>query len=74
MAIKTADNKAADALSRLPIYELMQMTLTSVHSNLVQELQDHWNSDPHLTQLITELQDDATSHSNYSWDGRLLTR
>ena len=38
------------------------------------EIAANWKTDPHIQQLLTELQANPASHSKYTWDGQCLKR
>ena len=65
-------NKVADALSRIPCSELHATMVTSLHSTLLEEIKSHWQEDPNIQQIITDLQQIPTSHPHYQWrEGQL---
>ncbi|KAF7126621.1 hypothetical protein RHSIM_Rhsim11G0093400 [Rhododendron simsii] len=72
-------NVAADALSRMventdPISENQGSltALTVVLCNWVKELQLSWENDPALQTIITDLQQDPTSHPLFVWQHQML--
>ncbi|KAF7139795.1 hypothetical protein RHSIM_Rhsim06G0000800 [Rhododendron simsii] len=72
-------NVAADALSRMventdPISENQGSltALTVVLCNWVKELQLSWENDPALQTIITDLQQDPTSHPLFLWQHQML--
>lgn len=71
---KGAENKVADALSRVAGAELSLMAITSVHTTLFEEIQLSWSMDPNLKQLISELADSSRPHPHYTWEGEQLRR
>lgn len=68
------ENKVADALSRVPGMQLLTMAVTSVQSQLMKELENHWSTNPHLVKLINELQTEPSTHPQYSWCQNKLMR
>lgn len=68
------ENRAADALSRIPGSQLWAMTLSSIHSTLLEDLQKHWQEDSNLSGIIDELQQNEQSHPQYRWEQNKLTR
>lgn len=68
------ENKVADALSRVPRSQLLSLTASSVQSDLLRRLHNHWATDDRLKQIIRELQQDAGSHPHYKWQQEQLTR
>ena len=54
-----SENRAVDALSRIPSTQLFTMAVSSIHSQLMSDLQRHWNSDTKMQQIIGDLQDAA---------------
>lgn len=53
---KGKDNKAAAALSRLHVAELSAMTLSTVRTDLLQDIGRSWAEDPALKELTNQLQ------------------
>ncbi|KAL8089286.1 hypothetical protein AgCh_038908 [Apium graveolens] len=56
---------------------LMQegMAVSSVQSELMDELEAHWAADPHLNRLISEIKRDVESHKKYTWyDNKLMRK
>lgn len=68
------ENRAADALSRIPGSQLLAMAVSSVDSSLLDELKKHWQEDKALLKIIQELQLNPTSHPHYAWSQGQLTR
>lgn len=50
-----SENRAADALSRIPSSELLSTAVSSVSSQLMEDLQDHWQTDSTLSKLIADI-------------------
>ncbi|KAL8147535.1 hypothetical protein AgCh_005022 [Apium graveolens] len=68
------ENIVADALSRTHGLQLLSMAVSSVDSQLMEELKSHWENDTQLSKLISELNRDPTSHPHYKWDKGILLR
>ena len=71
---KGMENRAADALSRIPGPHLMLMAITSLHSDLLTEIQQAWKDDPNIQTLIRTLERSPNSHPLFSWSNGLLKR
>ena len=71
---KGKENTAADGLSRIHSSELLVMAVSSISSELVQEIQDSWERDPALQSLISQLKQESLPHSPYAWSDNQLTR
>lgn len=69
-----AENRVADALSRIPGAKLWAMAVSSVDSTLMKDLRRHWQEEVNLKKIIDDLQNDANSHPLYTWDQEKLTR
>jgi hypothetical protein len=59
-----SDNVAADALSRLKCASLVTLEPAS---DLLNQIKASWQEDADLQKLITEIQQDPSSHRHYSW-------
>uniref|UniRef100_A0A803MT80 Integrase catalytic domain-containing protein n=1 Tax=Chenopodium quinoa TaxID=63459 RepID=A0A803MT80_CHEQI len=66
--------KAADALSRILGYKLNVMAISSVHSELMDQIKQCWKEEESLQKIISELQQNAHSHKHFSWDNLCLKR
>lgn len=71
---KGPENKAADALSRIPQSQLFALSVSSIQTDLWEQLKQHWREDTALQQIIKELQSNAQSHLHYKWHNEALTR
>ena len=65
---KGSDNRAADALSRVPSHEIMSLALSSVSTDLNQQILDAYEHDRGIQKIIQELQQDDTSHSSFTYE------
>jgi len=61
------ENKVVDALSRVTGAEFLALIISPTNTDLFQAIVASWHSDQELHQLITELQADPTSHSQFTW-------
>lgn len=59
---KVKDNIAADALSKLPGEEISLRAISSVSTELYQQIRDSWSNDPKLLKIIIDLLKDTMSH------------
>lgn len=64
---KGADNKAADALSRLHEDNAELGAISTISTDLFQQIQESWYSDPYLRQKIATLQQSVATDSPYTW-------
>lgn len=71
---KGSHNGATDALSRAVHGELLQLTVSSVSTELWDKIKAQWHSDIDLQALIKDLEADPQSQPKYSWQGGLLLR
>jgi hypothetical protein len=71
---KGKDNLAADALSRISSTELSALTLSSISTNIMEEIRQTWAADPNLQRVIKEVRKDANSHPAYAWVNKTLLR
>ncbi|KAL8127908.1 hypothetical protein AgCh_014740 [Apium graveolens] len=69
-----SENRAADALSRIPRSELLSIAVSSVSSQLMEDLKDHWQTDSMLNKLIADIRVDSNSHPQYTWNQNILMR
>lgn len=70
------ENRATDALSRREDFYLVNATfnaLITVDSTWLPRVQQSWQSDPSLQQLMADLVQDTTSHPGFSWAQGVLT-
>lgn len=64
---KGKENKADDALSRLPSVELTAMTLINVKSELLDMIKNRWEEDTTLKELIKSLKGKGTNNKGYAF-------
>lgn len=50
------------------------MTISSLHSDLMEKLRKHWNEEPQWQQIIQDLKREPASHPHYRWQHYILTR
>ena len=68
------ENVAADALSRLDSHEIMALQVHQPDSSMLSRIQQSWQTDPSLQQLVSDLQSNPSSHKNYTWVQNELRR
>lgn len=71
---KGVENKVADALSRMTGAQFFFIFMSSADSSLLQEIQESWQEDMELKNLITHLQQSSGSSSQYTWVNNQLRR
>lgn len=71
---KGKDNVVADALSRVSGSELLSMVLSQDHSGFYDSLKLLWETDPHLRNIIADLQANKASHSQFTFTNGELRR
>lgn len=72
---KGSESTAVDALSRVPNgVELCSIVLSSVSSDLLQQIKDSWANDVVLQQLISKIKDKTYTGSKYTWTNEELRR
>ena len=59
------ENVVADGLSRINGAQLLNMTLSTLHSDLLADIKNSWTQDTYLQQLIQSLSS-GQQHSKYS--------
>ena len=64
---KGRENVVADALSRVNSSELMFMAISTISSDLMQQIQSTWDTDAELRELILQLQQQKSINSPYAW-------
>ena len=64
---KGKENGAADALSRMPSYELSCLALSSISYVLYQEVLASYERDVGIQKIIVELQLDSKSHKSFTF-------
>lgn len=62
---KGKQNKATDALSRLPLLELETMTLSFVRTDMLDMIMQSWDKDPTLKSLIQSLREGNAKNKGY---------
>ncbi|KAD7478366.1 hypothetical protein E3N88_01502 [Mikania micrantha] len=70
---KGSENSVADALSRVQGLALFTMAISSLQPMLWQRIQQGWQNDPLLKDLIVQLEKGAII-KNRSWNGQMLCR
>lgn len=68
------ENHAADALSRVTGAQLLSITLSHAHEGLFDSIQLLWQSDPHLSKVISDIKSNPASHPTYSFVNEELRR
>ncbi|KAA3484911.1 polyprotein [Gossypium australe] len=74
---KGSHTVVAYALSRreaLPIGQCLQLTTSTIISNLLPKVQVSWKTHDKLTKLWSKLQQQPQSYPKYTWDGKVLRR
>lgn len=71
---KGSENNATDALSRATHSELLQMTLSSISSELWEGIKKELNEDPKLVKIIAELEQQTGQPTKYRWANGILSR
>ena len=67
------DNQAADGLSRISGAQLLSLTISTLQTDLLDQVKASWSIDPKLQQLIMNLSNGQT-HPKYQWTHGLLYR
>jgi len=60
------ENVAVDGLSRIDGAQLLAITLSTIHSALMQSIKDSWSQDPSLQALVQCL-NAGQQHPKYTW-------
>ena len=68
------ENVVADALSRVLGSSLLLMTISIIQSDLMDMIEPSWSSNPYLTMMIQQKQQDATLFLEYQMINRQLRR
>ncbi|KAK8936914.1 hypothetical protein KSP39_PZI012212 [Platanthera zijinensis] len=69
------ENLCADALSRKEGSEELELcTIVTITSDFLRELQESWQQDPKLRQIIMQKTADNSSYPKYQWERGLLKR
>ena len=64
---KGNENTAADSLSRVPAAQLLALSLTSVHTTLLEELKQSWEHDINIQAILSKTGDgENVPHYSYS--------
>ncbi|GKB74012.1 transposon ty3-G gag-pol polyprotein, partial [Tanacetum coccineum] len=72
---KGSENVVADALSRMDSSgELLQISVSSVSSDVWDKLKDSWKNDLDAQNLIKTLENHSYKGNKYSWTGEILRR
>lgn len=71
---KGIENSVADALSRVP--EVLTFALTSfvIPLELIAKIKESWKSDPQVQVILSEKQQDGSSHQSFTWSKGELRR
>lgn len=57
----------ADALSRLPIGEINNLTIGVFPSELLRRVEESWDKDEHLQTVTVSKMQDPSAYEGYSW-------
>ncbi|CAM8908644.1 unnamed protein product [Rhodiola kirilowii] len=68
------ENYAADALSRVTGSQLLHITLSQAHQGFYDAIKLLWQTDPHLSKIISELQNKPTTHPKFTYTNDELRR
>lgn len=72
---KGSENVTADALSRIHTgAELCSLVLSTIASNLLQQIKDSWANDVDIHAIIVKLKADPSAVPKYTWVDGLLRR
>ena len=72
---KGRENVVTDALSRVKAGELLSLAVSSISTELMEQIQRSWENDPYLVNLMVQLQGQAELKSPYIWkDNQLIRR
>ena len=61
------ENVVVDALSRLDSPEIMALQVHQPDSSMPSRIEQSWQKDPILQQLISDLKSNPSSHKHYTW-------
>ena len=64
---KGKENTATDALSRITSTNLALMEIITISTDLFKEVQQSWYTDPHVADLVANLQTNPQHSSKYTW-------
>lgn len=68
------ENVVADALSRVEGAEVLHMAMTVMECDLMQQIQDHYETDTACKEIIDQLKKDHQAKKHYSWTQGVLRR
>lgn len=71
---KGKENTVADALSRATHGKILQMSVSSVSSELWGLIKREWENDPKLVELIAQIQQKPSEYPKCKWVDGILTR
>lgn len=69
---KGAENRVADALSRVSNQELQYMAFSMASSELLKQMRHRWESDFKLQQLVQKLKNGEVTKPYYAWQNNML--
>lgn len=64
---KGRENKAADSLSRVPLWELAMILLTPANHDLFQKIKDSWVKDNEAAEIIAHIQEQGEEQKEYTF-------
>lgn len=68
------ENLVADALSRMEGSEVLHMAMTVLECDLMLQIQNGYESDPAVKQIIETLKEKSNGKKHYSWSREILRR
>ena len=71
---KGKENIVADALSRVNTGELLALAVSSISTEIMEEIRSSWEIDPSIKELISQLKMQEMNHTAYIWKDNQLTR
>ena len=71
---KGRDNVVADALSRRPQEGSVVATMVTITTSLIRDIQQGWQQDAHVQELIQKISTNDQQYTNYSWQQGMLRR
>ena len=71
---KRVENKADDALSRVPSQRLSCMALSCISPTLYQQILQTYEKDEAIQRVVREMQRDPKSHKNFTYEQDQLRR
>ena len=69
-----AENRVADALSRISFSEILCLAVSSVSADLNKQILKSYEKDPGVMKIIKDLEQNPVSHKNFTWEGGQLRR